>query len=82
VSLKKYVVPFAAGVAVGAALHKYWPELEEAGGPRLRRGLKLGSRLVERARTALWEQGEKLADLVAEIREEEEAAAPPAEPAA
>ena len=70
-SSTRYLLPFAAGVAVGVALHKYWPQLREAGGPRLREGLRAGSGLAERARAAFWEQSEKLAELVAEIREEE-----------
>jgi hypothetical protein len=85
-SIGRYVVPFAAGVAVGAVLHKYWPELQEAAGPQLKKGLARGSEPFDRAKTALWEQSEQFADLVAEIREEEAAAArgaspePPREP--
>ena len=70
-SWTRYLLPFAAGVAVGVALHKYWPQIREAGGPRLQKGLRAGAGLAERARASLWEQGEKFADLVAEIREEE-----------
>jgi hypothetical protein len=69
-SVSRIVVPFAAGVAVGVVLHKYWPQIREAAGP----GLARGSRLFDRVRTRFWEQGEKFADLVAEIREEEELA--------
>jgi hypothetical protein len=86
--VRRYLVPFAAGVAVGAVVHKYWPEIQEAAGPTLKRGFARGSDLLDRARTALWEQSEQFADLVAEIREEEAAAQraaaspapPPAEP--
>lgn len=70
----RYAVPFAAGVAVGVALHKYWPQIKEAAGPTARKGLEQGSGLLDRAKTAFWEQSEKFADLVAEIREEDEAA--------
>jgi hypothetical protein len=75
VSVSRYLVPFAAGVAVGVTVHKYWPQIKEAAGPSLEKGLAEGERLFERARTAFWEQSEKFSDLVAEIREEEEAAA-------
>ena len=40
-----------------------------AGGPRLDKGLRTGSGLVDRARAAFWEQSEKFSDLIAEIRE-------------
>ncbi len=76
----KYLLPFAAGVAVGVVLHKYWPQIKEAGGPRLEKGLRSGSGLMDRARTALWEQREKFSDLVAEIREEESVKPSPVEP--
>ena len=75
-NLTKYLVPFAAGVAVGVLLHKYWPQIRDAGGPRLEKGMRTGSGLVDRARTAFWEQSEKFSDLIAEIREEEGAKAP------
>jgi hypothetical protein len=75
VPVRRYLVPFAAGVAVGIAVHKYWPQIKQAGGPALEKGLSRGGRLLDRARASLWEQSEKFSDLVAEIREEEEAAA-------
>lgn len=74
-SVSRYVVPFVAGVAVGVALHKYWPQIQEAAGPRFGRGLSRASGLVDRLRARFWEQSEKFSDLIAEIREEEEAAA-------
>jgi hypothetical protein len=78
-SLSRFLLPFAAGVAVGVLVHKYWPQIRELGGPVAKRGLKSGAGLFDRVKTSLAEQGEKFADLVAEIREEEEAAgkAPP-----
>jgi hypothetical protein len=83
----RYLVPFAAGVAVGVLAHKYWPQIREAVGPAAKKGLRGGSGLVDRARTAFWEKSEKFSDLIAEIREEEEAKAkgptpppPPTEP--
>jgi hypothetical protein len=72
-SVSRYVVPFVAGVAVGAAVHKYWPQIQKAAGPRVGRGLSRASGLMDRAR--FWEQSEKFSDLIAEIREEDEAAA-------
>jgi hypothetical protein len=72
-SLSRVLVPFAAGVAVGVVIHKYWPQIREAAGPIVRRGLRGGSGAMDRARTAFWEQSEKFSDLVAEIREEDAA---------
>jgi len=68
----RYLAPFAAGVAVGVVLHKYWPQIRELGGPGLEKAVKRGSDLVERGREQLWEKSEKFADLIAEIREEEQ----------
>lgn len=81
-SVTRILVPFAVGVAVGIAIHKYWPQIREFGGPGLARGLKGGSGLFDRARTAFWEKSEQFADLVAEIREEESAGKPPPAPPA
>lgn len=81
-SFAKYLLPFAAGVAVGVALHKYWPQIKEAGGPRLEKGLKTGSGMLDRARASFWEQSEKFSDLIAEIREEDAAKVRPPEPPA
>lgn len=75
----RYLVPFAAGIAVGALAHKYWPQIRELAGPSVKKGLRGGSGLVEKARTTLWEQSEKFSDLIAEIREEEAAAKPVAQ---
>ena len=61
-------------MAVGVLLHKYWPQIQESAGPRARKSLERGSGLLDRARSAFWEQSEKFSDLIAEIREEDEAA--------
>ena len=83
-TLTRYLLPFAAGVAVGVVLHKYWPEIREKAGPGARRVSADGRKILERGRAVFWEQREKFADLVAEIRDEEEGAAkgePPPPPA-
>jgi len=79
-SFLRTFAPFAAGVAVGVALHKYWPRIEAAGGPQLKQAAQEGRRLFEKGRQRFWEKSEEFADLVAEIREEDEARAksPPA----
>ena len=70
----RILIPFAVGVAVGVAAHKYWPQIQEVLAPNAKKGLARGSEFIDRARTQLWEQKEKFADLVAEIREEDEIA--------
>jgi hypothetical protein len=71
-SAARFLAPFAVGLAAGAALHKYWPEIKEKGGPTFKKVVKDGSELFEKGRERFWEESEKFSDLVAEIREEEE----------
>lgn len=89
-AIARYLIPFAAGVAVGATLHKYWPEITKASRPLLRSSLRGGSELLDKGREVVWGQTERLADIISEIREEDEAEAraaaqaaggPPKEPA-
>jgi hypothetical protein len=80
-SFVRVLAPFAAGVAAGVLLHKYWPQIREAGGPQLEKAMREGSRLFDKGREQFWEKSEKFADLVAEIREEEEARAKAPPPA-
>ena len=77
-SIGRYLAPFALGVAAGVLLHKYWPQIQEAGGPTLKGVVRGGTSALEKGRAAFWEQSEKFSDLIAEIREEETSAkAPP-----
>ncbi len=71
----RVLVPFAAGVAAGVLLNKYWPQIKEIAGPGARKGLERGSAALDKAKSAFWEQSEKFSDLIAEIRDEEGAAA-------
>ena len=71
----RYLVPFAAGVAVGVAVHKYWPQISERAGPGARRVAADGKKMFQRGRAAFWEKSEQFSDLIAEIRDEEQAAA-------
>lgn len=70
----KYVIPFALGVAAGVALHRNWPQIEKLAGPTGKKLIKSATDLVEQGRGKFWEKSEAFSDLVAEIREEEEAA--------
>lgn len=82
---KSAVIPFALGVTVGVVVTKNWDRIRDTARPLLRGGLKTGSNLLTKGRELYHEKSEKFADLVAEIREEEDArakamAAPPAAP--
>ncbi len=84
-ALRNYILPFTLGVAAGVLVSKNWPKIREVTRPLLRGVMKSGSGLLEKGREAYHEQSEKFSDLVAEIREEEEArgkgaSAPPTEP--
>ena len=81
---RQYILPFTLGVAVGAVVTKNWPKIREVTRPLLGGALKSGSGLLAKGREAFQAQSEKFSDLIAEIREEEEAkakAAPPVPPA-
>lgn len=71
----RIILPFSAGLAAGVMLHKYWPEISEAGRPLLRASLRSGVNALEKGRSAVWEQSERFSDVISEIREEEEATA-------
>lgn len=76
-SVGRYLAPFALGVAAGVLLHKYWPQIRDLGGPAAKKAVREGTNLFEKGRQAFWEQSEKFSDLIAEIREEEEARTKP-----
>lgn len=74
-SLRQYLVPFAVGVAAGALVARNWEKIRETSRPLLRGAVRGGTNLLEKGREAYHEKSEKFSDLVAEIREEEEAKA-------
>lgn len=83
---RHYILPFTLGVAAGVLLTKNWPKILEVTRPLLRGAMKGSSGLIEKGREAYHQQSEKFSDLIAEIREEEDAKAkatsdPAAEPA-
>ncbi|MFZ5477578.1 MAG: hypothetical protein ACOZNI_12450 [Myxococcota bacterium] len=87
-NLSRFLVPFALGVAAGVLVHKNWPKIKEIGTPLLKGAVRQGSNIAQKTREMYWEKSEKFTDLIAEIREEEEARAkgepppsgPPTEP--
>ncbi len=72
---KQYVLPFTIGVGVGVAVNRNWPAIEKIARPLLRGALKSGTNLFEKGREVYHAKSEKFSDLIAEIREEEEAKA-------
>ena len=74
-AIGRFLFPFFAGVAVGALLHKHWPEIKVAAQPLLRSSLRHGSNLLEKGRVAYHAKTERLVDLIEEIRETDAAAA-------
>jgi hypothetical protein len=74
-SWKQYVVPFTLGVVAGAVVARNWERIRDVSRPLLRGAVRGGTNLLEKGREAYHEQSEKFSDLVAEIREEEEAKA-------
>ncbi|MFZ5479263.1 MAG: hypothetical protein ACOZNI_21035 [Myxococcota bacterium] len=83
-NLSRFLVPFALGVAAGVLIHKNWPKIKEVGAPLLKGAVRQGSNIAQKTRDMYWEKSEKFSDLIAEIREEEEArakAGPPTPPA-
>jgi hypothetical protein len=68
---RQFILPFAAGVAVGFVVARNWDQIREVVAPVARRVVRRSRTVVERGREKLWEGRERLEDLVAEIREQE-----------
>lgn len=64
---------FTLGFGMGAAAVKYWPEIEKRLGPLGKDALAKGLDAVDKAKDLFWEKSEKFADVIAEIKEEQEA---------
>lgn len=64
---------FGLGFGLGAASVKYWPEIEKRLGPLGKEAMKKGLDMVDKAKDAFWEKSEKFADVIAEIKEDQEA---------
>ena len=63
---------FTLGFAIGASSQKWWPVLKEKLGPIGKDLLGKGLDAVDKAKDAFWEKSEKFADVIAEIKEEQE----------
>jgi len=70
-TFRQFIIPFAAGVAVGFVVAKNWDQIREAVSPVARRIASRSKTAVEHGREKLWEGRERLEDLVAEIREQD-----------
>lgn len=73
-STKSNVTSFALGYAAGFASAKYWPVIKEKLGPLGKELLAKGIDAFDNAKDMFWEKSEKFADVIAEIKEGQEAA--------
>lgn len=64
---------FTLGFGAGAAVAKWWPVIEEKLAPVGRQLLAKGLDAAEQAKATFWRKSEKVADLIADIKEEQEA---------
>lgn len=65
---------FGLGYAAGFASAKYWPAIKEKMGPLGKELLAKGLNALDNAKDMFWEKSEKFADVIAEIKEGQEAA--------
>ncbi len=63
---------FTLGFGIGAAASKWWPKIEEALLPTGKKLLAQGLIGVEKAKDAFWKKSEKVADVIAEIKGEQQ----------
>lgn len=63
---------FTIGFGFGAATSKWWPKVEEKLAPVGKALLAKGLIAVDKAKDAFWQKSEKFADVIAEIKEEQE----------
>jgi hypothetical protein len=70
-TIRSYLIPFAIGFAAGFALGRNWDDVREAVAPVARRVARRASGLLGRGREVMWDQREKVEDLLAGMREKE-----------
>jgi len=63
---------FTLGFAVGASSQKWWPVIREKLGPLGKDLVGKGLGAVDKAKDVFWEKSEKFADVISEIKEEQE----------
>lgn len=63
---------FTLGFGLGAAASKWWPVIREKAGPLGKELLAKGMDVADKAKDVFWEKSEKFADVIAEIKEDQE----------
>lgn len=63
---------FTLGFAIGASSQKWWPVLKEKLGPLGKDLVEKGLEVADKAKDLFWEKSEKFADVISEIKEEQE----------
>lgn len=63
---------FTLGFAIGASSQKWWPVLKEKLGPFGKDLVGKGLEVADKAKDVFWEKSEKFADVISEIKEEQE----------
>lgn len=63
---------FTLGFGLGAASYKWWPVVQEKMGPAGKDLLKKGLGVWDQAKDLFWDKSEKFADVISEIKEEQE----------
>ena len=64
---------FALGFGIGATSSKWLPVLKEKAGPLGKDLMAKGMQAFDGAKDLFWEKSEKFADVIAEIKEDQEA---------
>ena len=64
---------FGLGVAAGFTIIKLWPKISATLEPFIKLGIAKGLDVADKGKEIFWEKSEKFADVISEIKEEEEA---------
>ena len=67
------LIGLGLGVAAGVTLIKLWPKISPALEPYIKTGIAKGLDVVDKGKELFWERSERFADVIAEIKEEQEA---------
>jgi hypothetical protein len=63
---------FTLGFGLGMTSSKWWPVIKEKAGPLGKELLAKGMDAADKAKDLFWEKSEKFADVIAEIKEDQE----------
>lgn len=68
----KFIGAFLFGFGVGAATYKWWPVIREKLEPAGKSLLRASLDTFDKTKDTFWEKSEKIADVIAEIKNDEE----------